>query len=82
MTRNEALEIERKYDVGTEEVIPDLTGIAGVARVDNGPTVILQAVYYDLADRALLRNGITLRCRHGGRDEGWHTKFPAAPHRL
>ncbi|MHA7275764.1 CYTH and CHAD domain-containing protein [Arthrobacter sp. Hz1] len=82
MTRTEALEIERKYDVGPVESIPDFTGIAGVDRVDDGGTVVLGAVYYDLATRALLRHGITLRRRRGGKDEGWHIKFPAAPHRL
>ncbi|MBG6180960.1 CYTH and CHAD domain-containing protein [Arthrobacter sp. CAN_A1] len=82
MKRSEALEIERKYDVGPEDSVPDLAGITGVARVDDGGTVVLEAVYYDLATRDLLRYGITLRRRHGGADEGWHIKFPAAPHRL
>ncbi|MHA7155576.1 CYTH and CHAD domain-containing protein [Arthrobacter sp. TMN-50] len=82
MTRTEALEIERKYDVGPEELIPDLTGIAGVTRVDDGGTVVLEAVYYDLESRALLRHGITLRRRRGGKDGGWQVKFPEAPNRL
>ena len=82
MTRTESLEIERKYDVGTDEVVPDLAGVPGVSKVEDGGTVVLEALYYDLPDRSLLRHGITLRRRRGGKDEGWHTKFPAAPHRL
>ncbi|GAA1116840.1 CYTH and CHAD domain-containing protein [Arthrobacter flavus] len=82
MTRTESLEIERKYDVSTQAVVPDLTGITGVARVDDGGTVVLEALYFDLPDRALLRHGITLRRRRGGKDAGWHTKFPAVADRL
>ncbi len=82
MTRTESLEIERKYDVGTHEVVPDLTGITGVASADDGGTVVLEALYFDLPDRSLLRHGITLRRRRGGKDEGWHTKFPADADRL
>lgn len=81
MAHTEALEIERKYDVGPAQVIPDLTGLDGLSGVDGG-TVVLEAVYFDLEDRALLRHGITLRRRCGGKDEGWHAKFPEAQHRL
>jgi CHAD domain-containing protein len=72
--RETAREIERKLDVTGDFVMPDLTAVPGVtgvgtARVDN-----LDAIYYDTADRALLRRRIALRRRTGGPDAGWHLK--------
>ena len=37
----------------------------------------LAAVYFDTAELALLRAGVSLRRRTGGEDEGWHLKLPA-----
>ncbi|KAB7850083.1 CYTH and CHAD domain-containing protein [Streptomyces mobaraensis] len=76
-----AREIERKYeaDDGTSPVrLPDLGGAGPVARVVDRGTDVLDAVYYDTADRRLLAAGITLRRRTGG-DAGWHLKLPVAP---
>ncbi|MFI0740989.1 CHAD domain-containing protein [Streptomyces sp. NPDC021100] len=76
-----AREIERKYEAGdgTSPVrLPDLGGAGPVARVVDRGTDVLDAVYYDTADRRLLAAGITLRRRTGG-DAGWHLKLPVAP---
>lgn len=74
----EQLEIERKFDVGPDFVVPDLTAVPGV--VTAGPPVVhdLVAVYHDTADLRLARARVTLRRRTGGPDEGWHLKLPAA----
>lgn len=39
---------------------------------------ILEATYFDTADRRLADAGITPRRRSGGSDAGWHLKLPAA----
>jgi CHAD domain-containing protein len=74
----EHTEIERKFDVEETFVLPDLSGVPGVASV--GETVVhdLDAAYYDTADLRLARAKITLRRRTGGTDAGWHLKLPAA----
>ena len=36
-----------------------------------------RATYFDTADLALTRAGVSLRRREGGADEGWHLKVPA-----
>ena len=71
------LEVERKYDVDADFVLPGLTGVAGVAAVDEPVEHQLSAVYHDTADLRLLRARVTLRRRAGGADEGWHLKLPA-----
>ena len=70
-------EVEDKYAVGEDFVLPDLTGLAGVARVSEPETYELSATYWDTPDLRLVRNKITLRRRTGGTDEGWHLKLPA-----
>src|SRR3954470_17851690 len=72
-------EVERKYRASRGLVLPDLTGrLPSVASID--PTVIerMTATYYDTADLRLAREGITLRHRSGGSDDGWHLKLPLA----
>ena len=73
----EQLEIERKFDVGPEFVVPDLAEVPGIATA--GPPVVhdLVAVYHDTADLRLARARVSLRRRTGGPDEGWHLKLPA-----
>ncbi len=73
-------EVEAKFRVHPPFVLPPLDaetlGVASVA----GPTHEEQrAVYYDTADLRLAREGVTLRRRTGGSDEGWHLKLPASP---
>ena len=72
------VEVERKYDVERPDAaVPDLTDVPGVASVTAAEERLLEAVYYDTADRRLRVAGITLRHRTGGTDAGWHLKLPA-----
>ncbi|WP_338676661.1 CHAD domain-containing protein [Streptomyces sp. SCSIO 30461] len=71
-------EIERKYEATGDTRVPDLSGHAGVADVVDRGVAELDAVYYDTAGLRLAADGITLRRRTGGGDEGWHLKFPVA----
>ncbi|GAB4081218.1 CYTH and CHAD domain-containing protein [Modestobacter muralis] len=71
------LEIEQKFDVEETFVLPDLSGVAGVAEVREPVEHHLDAAYYDTADLRLARARVTLRRRTGGTDAGWHVKLPA-----
>ncbi|WP_069885106.1 CYTH and CHAD domain-containing protein [Streptomyces luteocolor] len=71
-------EIERKYEVGADRALPDLTGVAGVADVVDKGVVELDAVYWDTPDQRLAAASITLRRRTGGDDAGWHLKLPVS----
>ncbi|MCA0147015.1 CYTH domain-containing protein [Blastococcus sp. LR1] len=73
----EQLEVERKFDVDPQFVVPDLGGLPGVAAAATPVTHDLVAVYLDTAELRLARSRITLRRRTGGPDEGWHLKLPA-----
>ncbi len=77
MAVTQHLEIERKYDVGEQAEIPDLTGLPGVSSVDGPEEHELAADYFDTLDLRLAAAGVTLRRRTGGDDEGWHLKLPA-----
>ncbi|MFF3762906.1 CHAD domain-containing protein [Streptomyces sp. NPDC001922] len=72
-------EIERKYETPEAGGLPDLTGVPGVASVADRGVTGLDAVYYDTPGERLAADGITLRRRTGGDDEGWHLKLPVAP---
>ncbi|WP_309050383.1 CYTH and CHAD domain-containing protein [Streptomyces sp.] len=72
-------ETERKYEADDTTTLPDLTRVPGVARVTDEGVMELDAVYYDTPDLRLAADGLTLRRRTGGRDAGWHLKFPVAP---
>ena len=69
-------EIERKYDVGSDVVFPDLSAVGGVGSVGQAQEFRLEAVYFDTPGLDLARRGLTLRRRTGGTDEGWHLKLP------
>ena len=71
------LEIERKFDVGPEFVVPELGGVPGVASVSEPEEIELSATYHDTPGLRLLRSRVTLRRRTGGSDAGWHVKLPA-----
>src|SRR6202007_2755395 len=73
------LEVERKFDVVDSTVSPSFDGLATVARVEQGPSQALDAVYFDTPGHDLARHRITLRRRTGGSDAGWHLKLPAGP---
>ncbi|WP_084957084.1 CYTH and CHAD domain-containing protein [Thermoactinospora rubra] len=67
------IEIEDKFDVPADYVLPDLGGLGETA----GPkSYQLVALYYDTDDLRLARRGATLRRRRGGADPGWHLKLP------
>ena len=72
-------EIEMKYEAGPETVLPPLEDLPRVASEAAPDEVKLEAEYYDTADLRLLRAGVTLRRRRGGKDAGWHLKLPASP---
>ncbi|MFC5805877.1 CYTH and CHAD domain-containing protein [Streptomyces formicae] len=71
-------EIERKYEAGTDTELPDLTGVPGVGDIVGKGVAELDAVYHDTTGLRLAADGITLRRRTGGGDEGWHLKFPVS----
>ncbi|GAA1884321.1 CYTH and CHAD domain-containing protein [Actinomadura bangladeshensis] len=73
------LEIEQKYDAAPDFVLPDLSGLPGVAALGEPEVHELHATYFDTADLRLAANKITLRRRKGGTDAGWHLKMPAGP---
>lgn len=70
------VETERKYRVHGLFRLPDLVAAGAVSRMDDGGVTQLDATYYDTDDLRLAREGITLRRRLGGDDEGWHVKLP------
>ncbi|MEI8408061.1 MULTISPECIES: CYTH and CHAD domain-containing protein [unclassified Kribbella] len=76
MPATEQVEIETKYDVDEQAVLPALHELPGVVRVSPPVTLELEAVYYDTDELGLAANKVTLRRRSGGEDDGWHIKFP------
>lgn len=70
-------EIERTYQPAADQPVPDLSRLPGVATVGSGHSFELVATYFDTADLALTRAGVSIRRRTGGDDEGWHLKLPA-----
>jgi len=73
-----AAEVERKYRVHGLYRMPDLVAAGAVARMEDLGVATLDATYYDTDDLRLAREGITLRRRVGGDDEGWHLKLPVS----
>jgi inorganic triphosphatase YgiF len=74
---SEQIEVERKYAVGAEFVMPDLSGAPAVTAVTSPRTYHLTAIYFDTPGFRLASARITLRRRTGGTDAGWHLKLPA-----
>jgi CHAD domain-containing protein len=70
-------EVERKFRVHGLYRLPDLVAAGAVAGVEDLGVATLDATYFDTDDLRLAREGITLRRRVGGSDEGWHLKLPA-----
>jgi CHAD domain-containing protein len=70
-------EIERTYGPDADTGLPDLATLPGVARVAEPRVDLLEATYFDTVELALVRAGVSLRCRSGGSDEGWHLKIPS-----
>jgi CHAD domain-containing protein len=73
-----AREIESKYDIAPDFVMPSVTGPGQRVDVD---TVQLASTYYDTGDHDLLRYRLTLRRRVGDVDTGWQLKVPGAGER-
>jgi CHAD domain-containing protein len=69
------VEIESKFDVSADFVLPPLIGVDGVTAVEEPIELHLDATYFDTADLRLARAGIALRRRTGGVDDGWHLKM-------
>ncbi|WP_049571700.1 CYTH and CHAD domain-containing protein [Streptomyces sp. SBT349] len=69
-------ETERKYEAAAP--LPELTGAGPVTSVREREPLCLTAVYFDTDDGRLAADGITLRRRAGGLDDGWHLKLPVA----
>ncbi|MFD9668419.1 CYTH and CHAD domain-containing protein [Rhodococcus sp. NPDC059968] len=70
-------EREDKYDVDPDFTLPDLARLVPAGgRLDTG-SANLTSVYFDTADRDLLRQHLTLRRRTGDTDTGWQLKVPA-----
>ncbi len=69
-------ERERKFRVHGLWSMPDLAAVEGITTVRDVGTVTQTAAYYDTGDLRLAREGITLRRRSGGHDDGWHLKLP------
>lgn len=67
-------EIERKYEVDENTVVPPLAEIAEVVPAGE---VDLEAEYFDTEGGDLAAHHIVLRRRRGGEDEGWHIKVPS-----
>lgn len=69
----ESVEIERKYEVTGDAVVPTDFSIAGLTVLEEH-TYGLEARYFDTADRLLAQHRIAVRLRLGGHDAGWHLK--------
>jgi CHAD domain-containing protein len=67
-----AIEVERKYEVPSDLVLPDLDGLGEPAEHR------LDATYFDTPSLRLARQRVTLRHRGGGTDAGWHLKRPTS----
>ncbi len=72
-----SIEREVKLLAPDEFELPDMSGL--VSGVSGGPPVLLEldAVYFDSADLALARAGVTLRHRTGEPGPAWTLKLPA-----
>jgi inorganic triphosphatase YgiF len=68
-------EVEHKFRVHGLYRLPDLTGSEFVSSIDDMGSVELDTTYYDTPDLRLVREGMALRRRSGGPDEGWHLKL-------
>src|SRR2546429_3929382 len=75
----ELRETEQKFEARPGTVLPPLDDLPQVAQVPGPQDETLTAHYYDTHDLRLLQAGVTLRCRGGGTDAGWHLKLPEDP---
>jgi len=73
---NDQHEIEDKYTVDVDTDMPALEELSGVDTVRCADVHELEATYFDTADLALAKAGISLCRRTGGADAGWHLQLP------
>ena len=78
MATTPVVEIERKFDVEDSVLLPSFQDLPGIDRTDKPVEHRLEADYFDTKDLRLASAQITLRCRTGGEDAGWHLKLPSA----
>lgn len=76
------IEVEVKFAVDQDTVLPPLGAAEYVVRTDPAVVHHLSAVYYDTDDLRLSQAKIALRRRTGGKDEGWHIKLPGVNGRI
>ncbi len=75
----ESFEIERKYAVAENAVLPPAAAFAALGLVLDAPEEHrLEARYFDTPDFALGAQRVAVRERRGGKDEGWHLKEKGA----
>lgn len=71
----ESLEIERKYVVDEECVLPAANVLLELGFVVSPrESVPMEATYFDTPEGALGAQRVAVRLRIGGKDEGWHLK--------
>ena len=71
----ESLEIEMKFEVPEDAVIPPHDAFASVGFTAGGHELHhMTAVYWDTPNRDLAKAGRAVRRRLGGSDDGWHVK--------
>lgn len=72
----ETFEIERKYEVALEAVLPDGETFSTIGlRSGAAELYELRASYFDTPEGHLAAQRIAVRRRSGGKDAGWHMKF-------
>lgn len=75
------VERERKFDVDPGFEVPDLGAVVPAGSATVRSVEHLRSDYFDTADHAVRRAGMTLRRRTGTDDVGWHLKLPYGEHR-
>jgi CHAD domain-containing protein len=75
------IERERKFEVGPTFRLPDLMDVVPPGSRTEESVQRLRSEYFDTADHAVRRAGMTLRRRTGTDDVGWHLKLPHGEHR-
>jgi len=76
MATSGTVEVEQKFDADESAPLPALDQLEAIARVGDGESHSLEAIYFDTRNLALAARRITLRRRTGGPDAGWHLKLP------